>query len=214
MKGVVKSIACLTALACSMPAFAEPEREHREPPAVSYRRRPGPRIMLPLKIDLGAAGANTSRGFAPGIAGSIGIHWSSLSPNPTDTDVGVGVFGALLAAPKDDTMPANGVAYGGAYVEGGHTLSRGDWWRTWASGRGEYLASSVFGAHKTGLGGSARLSAEIYFSGIGIEPRGIFLGSYALGVYIDAGVHDVAPGLGKFHVGGGLTFSTPLVFAF
>src|SRR5260221_7818496 len=122
-------------------ALAQPEvRDHRAEPAPApamtpvrtYRRRPGPRFMMPLKIDLGTTGSSTTRGFAPGIAGAIGIHWASLSPQPTDTDVGLGVFGALQVTPVDPTVmnDKNGIAYGGAYLEAGHTLSRGSWWRT------------------------------------------------------------------------------------
>ena len=196
-------------------------REHRTEvqPAVAvsprYRRRPGPRFMMPLKIDVGAAGANTSRGFAPGIGGAIGIHWASLSPEPTNTDVGLGVFGAVLGPPKDTTMTStnNHAAYGGLYLEVGQTLSHGEFWRTWAAGRGEYLASNAFGVDHVGFGAAGRLSAELYVSGVGIEPRGLFLGTYAIGLYVEAGVRDTAADLGKFHVSGGLTLRTPLVFA-
>ena len=180
-----------------------------------YRRRPGPRWMLPLKIDIGATGMSTDRGFAPGIAGAIGIHWASLSPTPTDTDIGIGVFGALMSAPMDPnaTNDQNGIAYGGVYLEAGHTLSRNDWGRTWATARGEYLSSSAFGVDHTGFGVAGRLSAELYASGVGIEPRGIFLGTYAVGVYAEAGVRDVGPGVNDFTATAGLTFRTPLVFA-
>jgi hypothetical protein len=216
-------LAGLATVAVESPAFANPEvRDHRTTTASpsiesrpKYRRRPGPRLMMPLKIDIGAAGANTSRGFAPGVGGAIGIHWASLSPKPTDTDVGIGVFGAVLGAPEDTSMMStnNSVAYGGAYLELGHTLSRGDYWRTWASGRGEYLGSTAFGNDHAGFGAAGRLSAELYISGVGIEPRGVFLGTYAIGVYVEAGVRDVASDLGALHVNGGLTFRTPLVFA-
>jgi hypothetical protein len=221
---VVCAIALVTSALAPAVAFAQPEvRDHRAPvmqPAVTssaprYRRRPGPRFMMPLKVDIGAAGASTSRGFAPGIAAAVGIHWASLSPNPTDTDVGIGVFGAVLTAAEDpDKMNTNNdVLYGGAYLEIGHTLSQGSFWRTWASGRGEYLKSSAFGADHEGWGASGRLSAELYLSGVGIEPRGLFLGTYAIGVYVEAGARDVAADLGAVHVSGGLTFRTPLVFA-
>jgi hypothetical protein len=203
------------------PAPAPVVRDHRTEPGAPavvdqprYRRRPGPRYMLPLKIDLGMAGASTSRGYAPGIGGAIGVHWASLSPTPTNTDVGIGVFGAWLGAPKDPMMmTSDTVAYGGAYLELGHTLSHGDWWRTWASGRGEYVSSTAFGEDHKGYGGSGRLSAELFASGVGIEPRGLFLGTYALGVYLEAGVRDVAPGLSDFHIGAGITIRTPFVFA-
>ena len=171
--------------------------------------------MMPLKIDIGAAGANTSRGFAPGMSAAVGIHWASLSPRPTDTDVGIGLFGGILAAPEDTSVmnDKNGVAYGGAYLELAHTLSQGTWWRTWASGRGEYLGSTAFDQDHAGFGASGRLSAELYVSGVGIEPRGVFLGTYAIGVYVEAGVRDMVDDVGKFQMSGGLTFRTPLVFA-
>ena len=108
---------------------------------------------------------------------------------------------------------ANGVAYGGAYLEVGHTLSRGRFWRTWASGRGEYLASHAFDESHVGFGATGRLSAELYVSGVGLAPRGVFLGTYAIGVYVEAGARDMASGVGAFHAGTGLTFRTPLVFA-
>jgi len=210
--------ACLVLAGMTATAAAEEIRDHRDPPApsvVRYRKRPGPRFMLPLKIDLGTTGSNTSRGFAPGFAAAVGVHWASLSPTPTDTDVGIGVFGALLGAPADPTMTNTNdtAAYGGAYLEAGHTLSHGDFWRTWLSGRGEYVASTAFGTDHKGFGGSVRLSAELFASGVGIEPRGLFLGTYALGVYAEAGVHDVAPGLSDFQATAGLTIRTPLVIS-
>lgn len=200
-------------------AFAEEVRDHRDQPAVgqrvTYRKRPGPRYMLPLQIDIGAAAAHTERGMAPGVGGAIGVHWASLSPTPTDTDVGIGVFGALLGAPADPTMQSTNdtVAYGGAYLSMGHTLSANSWARTWASARGEYVSSTAFGTDHKGFGVSGRLSAELFASGVGIEPRGIFVGTYAIGVYAEAGLRDVAPGLSDFQATAGLTIRTPFVFS-
>jgi hypothetical protein len=169
--------------------------------------------MLPLKIDLGFAGTNTAHGYAPGIGGAIGIHWASLSPQPTDFDIGVGVFGALMSTPIDPAMNmSSGVAYGGAYLEVGHTLARNDFARVWASGRGEYLASSAFDKDHNGVGLMGRLSAELYAGGIGVAPRGVFLGSYAIGLYVEAGARDMVDDVGKFQMGAGLTFRTPFAF--
>lgn len=194
-------------------------RDHRSDGApadsgIRYRRRPGPRVMLPLKIDIGETGINTTHGYAPGLGIAVGVHWASLSPKPTDTDIGLGLFAALMAAPNDPTMTTGtGVSMGGAYLEVGHTLVQGDFARVWAAGRGEYLKSSAFGETKTGLGVTGRLSAELYVSGAGIEPRGVFLGAYAIGVYVEAGARDTVADVGMFHAGAGLTFRTPLVFA-
>jgi len=219
------SFVCAAAVAGTLleSGSAEAEvRDHRSPtiqPTVEsshrYRRRPGPRFMLPLKIDIGASGANTSHGWANGIAAAVGVHWASLSPKPTNTDIGIGVFGALLSAPRDSSVmnDSTGVAYGGAYLEVGQTLAKGSFWRTWAAGRGEYLRSSAFGDSEAGFGAAGRLSAELYVSGVGLEPRGVFLGTYAIGAYVEVGVRDVVADLGAVHMSGGLTFRTPLVFA-
>lgn len=206
-------------------ASANPEvRDHRtpearpmptdSPPPRRYRRRVGPRLMMPLRIDIGAQGANTTQGYLPGIEVRAGIHWASLSPKPTNFDLGLGVFGAVLAGPEDDTMPEadNDVVYGGAYLEVGQTLSHGRYWRTWASGRGEYIGSSSFGEEQTGFGVAGRLSAELYASGVGIEPRGVFLGTYAVGVYAEAAGRGLGDDVSALQVSAGLTFRTPLVF--
>lgn len=182
---------------------------------VRYRRRPGPRFMMPLKIDLGASTASTERGLAPGVAGAIGIHWASLSPRPTNFDIGIGVFGGINVAEKMDVNDTdNGLAYGGAYLEGARKLSSNGWGRTWASVRGEYLSSTAFNnGSSTGIGVSGRLSAELFASGVGIEPRGLFLGTYAVGVYAEAGARQMVEGVNAFQATVGLTFRTPLVFS-
>lgn len=180
-----------------------------------HRRRPGPRLMMPLKIDIGMQGANTAMGYLPGVELRAGIHWASLSPKPTNFDVGLGLFGAALIGPEDSTMPEaeNDVVYGGAYLEMGQTLSKGDWWRTWGSVRGEYLGVSAFGEEQAGFGVAGRVSAELYASGVGIEPRGLFLGTYAVGVYAEAAGRGLGDDVSDMQVSAGLTFRTPLVLA-
>lgn len=207
------------AVADTLPAERGSVRDHRSErsPGVErrYRRRPGPRFMMPLKIDLGMQGANTSMGYLPGVELRAGVHWASLSPQPTNFDIGVGVFGAVLVGPTNDAMPdaETDVLYGGGYVELGQTLSRGDWWRTWGAARGEYLGVSAFGEEQAGFGIAGRLSAELYASGVGIEPRGLFLGTYAVGVYAEAAGRGLGDDVSALQVSAGLTFRTPLVFA-
>lgn len=219
------SILLALAWAALDPATASAERDHREgaqplpppnsaPTTTGYRRRPGPRIMAPLRIDIGAQGANTSAGVLSGIEARVGIHWASLSPTPTNFDVGVGVFGAILPGPKNSTVETSddGLAYGGAYLEVGQTLAHGNYWRTWAAGRGEYIASTAFGKDHNGFGVAGRLSAELYLSGVGIAPDGLFLGTYAIGVYAEAAGRDLGDGVSPMQISAGLTFRTPLVF--
>lgn len=214
--------------AISAPAVAQPEvRDHRTGPAPAttvtpsdsgprrYRRRPGPRFMMPLKIDIGPSFINTERGGAPGVAAAVGIHWASLAPEPTNFDIGLGVFGSFGTAPKDEMIvdDQNVVLQGGAYLEIAKTLSHGTWWRTWAAGRGEYMGSSAFDRDKVGFGATGRLSVEAYLSGVGIAPGGLFLGTYAIGLYIEGGARDTVADVGNVHLGAGLTFRTPLVFS-
>ncbi len=213
------SLALDVGTAQASPGEGPSVRDHRteRSPGVErrYRRRPGPRLMMPLKVDLGMTGANTSMGYLPGVELRAGIHWASLSPQPTNFDVGLGVFGAVLVGPTDDAMPdaENDVLYGGGYVEIGQTLSKGDWWRTWGAARGEYLGVSAFGQEQAGFGLAGRLSAELYASGVGIEPRGLFLGTYAVGVYAEAAGRGLGEDVSSLQVSAGLTFRTPLVFA-
>lgn len=189
---------------------------HDSEPRRHYRRRPGPRLMMPLKVDIGVQGANTSRGFLPGVEIRAGVHWASLSPKPTNFDVGLGVFGAALIGsgmetPSDDTD--DDVVYGGAYLEVAQTLSHNNWGRTWAGGRAEYFGTEAFGEDSNGFGIAGRLSAELYASGVGIEPRGIFLGTYAIGVYVEGAARGLGDDVDAIQISGGLTFRTPLVFA-
>ena len=183
------------------------------PPPRRYRRRPGPRIMLPLQIDIGAMGTSSDRGGLVGAEVAVGVHWASLSPKPTNFDIGLGVVAAVMepsnAAPND---PDSGVQFVGAYAALAQTLSRGDYWRTWAGVRGELLDVESFGERRSGIGAAARLSAELFLSGVGIEPRGIFFGTYALGLYVEAGLRQLGPDVGKLQVAGGLTLRTPLVW--
>jgi hypothetical protein len=221
LSSILALVTATAATAAASPSSTEngPARDHRDDaqPAARehYRRRPGPRFMLPLRIDIGAQGANTSHGYLPGIEVRAGVHWASLSPTPTNFDIGLGVFGAALIGASNDTMPGadNDVVYGGAYLEAGETLSHGDYWRTWASARGEYLASNAFGQESSGFGVAGRLSAELYTSGVGVEPRGVFLGTYAIGVYVEAAGRELGDGVSPVQISGGLTFRTPLVLA-
>jgi hypothetical protein len=172
-----------------------------------------PWVMLPMKLDLGAAGTATSRGRATGMAGSLGIHWASLAPRPTDTDVGIGVFGSLMSTDNHE-MEESAVKHYGGYIELGRTLSRGSYWRTWASGRGEYLASRAFGGDThTGFGASGRLSVELYANAAHADRAGAAVGSWAIGLYVEAAVRDTVEDAGKLHASTGMTLRTPFVLA-
>jgi hypothetical protein len=183
----------------------------RPPPPPRYRRRPGPRLMAPLRIDIGSISAGSDYGLLSGAELSVGIHWASLSPQPTNWDAGLGVFAGAMSNSKIPTTETD-PAYVGFYLDAGKSLSRGSFWRTWATGRLEYLASDAFGVERTSLGASAKLEAELYLSGVGIEPRGIFVGSYAIGLYVEGAARRLSDDISPLQLGVGLTLRTPLVW--
>lgn len=187
------------------PAYSSP------PPQRQYRRRPGPRLMAPLRIDIGGIGANSTYGFLSGAEVSVGVHWASLSPTPTSFDIGIGALAGAMTNP-DVPATSDGLAYGGLYAEFGKSLSRGDYWRTWASGRGELINADAFGTQHNGIGVSAKLEAELYLHGVGVSPDGIFLGSYALGLYVEAAARRMGNDVSMLQIGAGLTIRTPLVW--
>jgi hypothetical protein len=223
----VNRVAVLVLLVAVVPTSAEaggtivvqggaeigPPRPMPPPQRVRYRRRPGPRLMAPLRIDLGAIGTGSRQGFLAGAELSVGVHLASLWPEPITYDVGVGLFGGALASGSkpDDS---DDVSYGGLYGELGKSLSGGDFWRTWASGRAEYFASDAFGDERQGLGASGKLEVELYLSGVGVAPDGLFLGTYALGLYVEGAVRKLGGGLGVAQIGAGITIRTPLVWKF
>jgi len=120
------------------------------------------------------------------------------------------VFGALLATPVDSRDDAEQwhPAYGGAVPRGRLRAGSRSFWRTFATARGEYVGSAAFDETHAGVGGAGRLSVELFTSGVGVEPRGLFLGAYAIGLYIEAGARDMANGVSVFQAGAGLTFRT------
>lgn len=181
-----------------------------------YRRAPGPRLMAPLRIDIGGMGAASDYGTLTGPEITVGVHWASLSPVPTDFDIGLGVFAGALGNDRTPVDPSTDdhelLNYAGVYAEYGHRLSGGDFWRTWASGRGEYLASDGFGEEHRGIGASAKLEAELFLSGVGVSPEGLFLGTYALGLYVEGAVRRISSDVSDVQLGLGLTIRTPMVW--
>ena len=87
---------------------------------------------------------------------------------------------------------------------------------TWALGRAEYLSSegrldATGGTERhTGIGVSAKLEAELYLSGVGISPDGIFLGTYAIGLYVEGAVRRLHDDVSDLQLGVGLTIRTPM----
>jgi hypothetical protein len=166
--------------------------------------RPAPWSMLLFKLEGGATGASDDEGFMSGFELRLGMNWALLRPTPS-TDVGLGVFGGLLYDTSGESTASGAeLGYAGAYVEIGQTLARGNRWRTWATGRGEYFLAATAGTEDAGFGVAGRLSAELYLR------RGAFLGTHAIGVYAEASKRDMGH-YDPIQITAGLTYRTPLV---
>jgi hypothetical protein len=225
VKSLTVALALAVVGAASSSAFAQPSEAQGgvtvtpagptpgPAPAATYRRPPGPRLMAPLRIDIGGIGANSKYGWISGLEVSVGIHWASLSPVPTTFDIGVGVLAGVMS---NASVPSNvgDVNYQGVYGEFGKTLSRGDFWRTWALVRGEYINANAFDNTRKTIGLSGKLEAELYIHGVGVSPDGLFLGTYALGVYLEAAARRLDNDVSILQIGAGITIRTPLVWRF
>jgi hypothetical protein len=170
--------------------------------------------MLPFKLDIGGASARTRRGLATGMGASLGLHWASLAAQPTNFDIGIGGFVSGLDAPRSTRgMDVNDhFVQLGAYLEVGHTLTTGRHLRTWASGRGEYLSTEVFGPEHNGFGVSGRLTGELFTSGTSSSP-GYRHGTLAIGVYAEVAARDSGMDGATLSTSLGLTLRTPFVLA-
>jgi hypothetical protein len=165
------------------------------------RRRPGRADAA--QIDIGAQGATTAR-LPPGMELRAGIHWASLSPADNR-------HRRRLLAPSswtpDDTMPTpTTTCSGGAYVEAGQTSRTAT--LAHLGLRSRRVLAAARSARKAPSASPAAQRAE-HAASVGIEPRGLFLGNYAVGVYAESAPASSARlGAGRSAV---LTFRTPLV---
>ncbi|HZI44033.1 MAG TPA: hypothetical protein VFD53_02370, partial [Ilumatobacter sp.] len=121
-------------------------------------------------------------------------------PKKTRFDVGLGYVGAAFTdpvAPRRVVIDPMGVTVlpeehpviqmHGGYLELSTRVAAGSHWRTWLSARGELLSVDGDGA----LGGAARLTAEVWGGVLGGGGRGVAVGVFALGVWVEASAREL-----------------------
>ena len=154
----------------------------------------------PAKVDAGYLTFRTAEGTFSGAQWLVGLNWATIYPKKTRFDIGLGYVGAVFSDPTPpprieidpkgvtvlpDEHPV--VQMHGGYLELSTRVASGSHWRTWLSTRGEML--SVDG--EAALGGAARISAEVWGGILGGGSRGLAVGVFALGVWVEASAREL-----------------------
>jgi hypothetical protein len=154
----------------------------------------------PAKVDGGYLTFRTADGTFSGAQWLVGLNWATIYPKKTRFDIGLGYVGAAFTDPVEprrveidpkgvtvlpDDHPV--IQMHGGYLELSTRVAAGKHWRTWLSTRGELLSVDGDGA----LGGAARLTAEVWGGVMSGRGRGIAVGVFALGVWVEASAREL-----------------------
>jgi hypothetical protein len=181
-------------------------------------------IIPPLEVDTGIGGPIGGGAAVTGVTTEVlaGVHWASLAWRPTKIDIGVGYVGSFrdvipgYATRIVESSPMasganNELRLDGGYLELGHTLAGSTrHWRTWIAARGELLHGSVGESSFSAFGEAVRVSSEIYASGAATG-GGAIVGTFALGVYVEAAHRELSPELGPNSLTSGITVRVPFM---
>lgn len=176
-------------------------------------------FVPPLRAEVGSSMNVGPTGPYPSADMSVGVHWASLSPRKSAFDVGVGFSSSMAQDPAGrppthagrGAAPAPIVASGG-YLELAARVRDGKHWRTWLGGRGELSTGERFGRQVSSVAASARISTELFGGVAGGGGDGLILGTFAIGLYVEAKYRefgDGAPGATSF--GAGVSGRLPLI---
>lgn len=120
------------------------------------------------------------------------------------------------------TMPAAGdtrhrFSLDGGYLELGRTLVNQKHFRAWVSARGELLDANLNGWAFSALGAAMRVASEVYVSGAAItgghDSGAMVVGTFAIGVYVEASHREIPGALGPNGFTAGLTLRLPFILA-
>lgn len=164
----------------------------------------------PVEVDLGVGvPVGQLDEMLPSTEILAGLHWASLAWRPTRFDVGVGYVGSFRVVPEDSSS----ITMHGGYLSLGTTLVSQKHWRTWFVARGELLRVSDGERDMSALGSSLRVATEVFGAGAAGGSKGFLVGTFALGVYLEATYRDVPKELGPVGLTSGVTCRLPFIVA-
>lgn len=179
----------------------------------------------PARVDVAPEVANLGASHGYGLHLLAGLHWASLSSDPrTPIDVGIGYVQDQLSLPAPTpagTITRKSVQPGassaplvihGAYLEVAPRVFGGEHQRAFVGLRVAYLSADLAGGWVHGVGATARASYELFASGRGGGSGFAASGAFAIGVFVEAGVRDLA-GVAGFSSSAGLSVRVPLMIA-
>lgn len=182
----------------------------------SAAARGGALALPPLEVDVAAtAPVGGGEAVGPSTDVLVGVHWASLFWRPTNYEVGAGYVGSFRDLRGGE--PSDRFRMHGGYLALGRTMFVARHVRTWVELRGEILRASAPGRDFSALGGALRFAAELYSAGIGGRSRpgslAVFMGTFALGVFVEASHRDIPTALGPTGVSTGVSIRIPFVAA-
>ena len=178
-------------------------------------------IIPPMEVDLGETATFDGHTESQVLAG---LHWASLSWKPTPIEIGIGYLGisrdlqpTVAARTTEPSSLDTSLRLDGGYLTLGKTIARGHHWRTWFLARGELLHGSTQSASFSAMGGALRIATELYGSGAGggggSGGGGVAVGTFAVGVYVEAAHRDVSTAYGPDGFSSGITVRIPFIIA-
>lgn len=187
--------------------------------AQAGRAHAGAGFIPPLRVDVGSDVMSGPEGAQVASDLSLGIHWASLHPGEPSFDVGIGMMTRLQqdqSAPMARHASAEPAPYVGAmggYLELAKRIAGGRHWRAWLGARGDVSRADVAGRTVTMLGAAGRITTELFTGVVGSSSRALVLGTFAVGLYVEAAVREQPDDTTGHGVGCGLSARLPLVFA-
>jgi hypothetical protein len=192
--------------------------------AIPARAYAGAAVLIPpLEADVGETVplGNTITGVATDVL--VGLHWGSLAWKPTSFEFGIGFISSrrdLLepivlgrsSAMSTPSSPQTSLDLDGGYITLGHTIFDRHHIRTWVLGRAELLHGEFEGRAFSTTGVAARIASELY-APVSASGGGWIVGTFAIGVYVEASHRDIAAELGPDGVTSGISIRLPFTFA-
>ena len=184
---------------------------------VPLRAHAGALVIPPLEADVGETVpiGNTVTGVATDVL--VGVHWGSLAWKRTGFELGIGFIRSrrdllepivLGRSTMSMSSPQTSLDLDGGYVTLGHTIFDRHHLRTWVTARGELLHGEFEGRAFMATGVAARIASELY-APVRVSGSGVMVGTFAIGVYVEASHRDIESELGPDGVTSGISIRLP-----